>query len=76
MPDHKCPDCGAEMRTVKLFGRGWENAIGLAVDTELAFYTGAEAGRSGLSGMFKAEGQVESWLCSGCGRIFLYAIKD
>ena len=64
------------MRTVKLFGRGWENAIGLAVDTELVFYTGAGAERSGLSGMFKAEGWVESWLCSACGRILLYGIKN
>ena len=73
MADNKCPDCGGELTKIMLFGRGWENPIsGMATDTELSFYTDDEANRNGLSGMFKPQGSVESFLCNSCGRIFLY----
>jgi hypothetical protein len=73
MTDKKCPDCNGELTKIKLFGRGWQNPItGLAVDSEMGFYTDEEANRGSMTGMFKPTGSVESFLCSDCGRIFLY----
>jgi len=76
MIDRKCPDCNGELTKITLFGRGWENPIsGIAVDTELSFYTDEEAKRGNFAGMFKAKGSVESFVCNDCGRIFLYGTK-
>jgi hypothetical protein len=73
MADKKCPDCNGDLTKIILFGRGWENPIsGIAIDAELGFYAEDEAGRSGITGMFKPEGRVESYICNDCGRIFMF----
>jgi len=73
MTHNECPDCNGELAKIKLIGRGWENPIsGVAIDTDLQFYTESEAERSSFSGKFTPKGHVESFLCSSCGRIFLF----
>jgi hypothetical protein len=73
MSDKKCPDCGDELEKIILFGRGWENPISkVAVDAELSFFAEGDAERNGFSAKFTPAGEVESYLCSGCGKIFLY----
>ena len=75
--ERTCPDCNGELAGIKLIGRGWENPLSkLAIDTELDYFTEAEADRNGFSGMFRPKGRVESFLCGACGRIFLYGIAD
>ena len=76
MTTKTCPDCKVELTTIKLFGRGWENPLtGAAIDADLSFYSDAEADRSLLSGMFKPQGGVESYLCPSCSRIYLFATQ-
>ena len=73
MADKECPDCKGSLVPIKLIAEAWENPIsGIAVQTDLQFYTGAEAERRFLTGKFVPAGLVESYLCSACGRIFLY----
>jgi hypothetical protein len=73
MTDKVCPDCSGELTKIILFGRGWKNPItGLAVDSEIGFYADEEAQMGDFTGMFKPTGSVESFICSNCGRIFLY----
>ena len=75
--DKKCPDCQGDLTKIKLFGRGWENPItNMAVDADLGFYAHEEAERGDFSGMFKPAGQVESYLCHDCGRIFLFGVQQ
>jgi len=77
MTTKTCPDCKIELTRIKLFGRGWENPLTRgAIDADLSFYTDAEAERSLLSGMFKPQGMLESYLCQSCGRIFLFAMQE
>jgi hypothetical protein len=77
MTDKKCPDCDGELIKIKLISRGWENPIsGIAVDADLGFYAEGDAERSGFSGMFKPAGTVESYLCTACGRIFLFGAQN
>ncbi len=69
-----CPDCQGELKPIKLIGRGWENPISkIAADSDLGYYVEAETERSDFSGMYKAKGEIDSYLCSACGRIFLFA---
>jgi DNA-directed RNA polymerase subunit RPC12/RpoP len=76
MADQKCPDCSGELVKVKVFGRGWENPISkLAIDAEFGFYTEDNSERNDFLGMFKANGTVDSYLCSDCGRIFFYGTR-
>ncbi len=73
MTNNKCPDCNGELTKIILFGRSWENPLSRAAsDADLSFYAEGEAKRSGLSGKFKPKGDVESFLCNECGRIFLF----
>jgi hypothetical protein len=77
MSNHTCPDCKVELTPIQLFARGWENPLtGVAVDTGLNFYTDTDADRSLLSGMFKPKGQIESYLCPSCGRIYLFGVEN
>jgi len=75
--DKKCPDCSGALTKIKIFGRSIENPLtGSAIDTDLSFYTEADAERSGFRAMFKPQGRVETFLCNGCGRIFLFGAAD
>ena len=77
MTDKKCPDCNGELTEIKLFGRSWENPIsGMAIDADLGFYAEGEAERNSLSGKFKPKGNVDSFLCNACGRIFLFGTEN
>ena len=67
-----CPDCGAPMQAIKLFGRRPESLAGTAMDSDVAFYTAANAGRGSWSGKFEIDGQVQAYICPSCRRIFLY----
>jgi hypothetical protein len=73
MTHETCPDCQGELIRIKLYGRGWENPIsGIAIETDLQFYAEAEAQRSARTGKYTPKGEVESFLCNSCGRIFLF----
>jgi uncharacterized OB-fold protein len=72
-PTTVCPDCGGELAPVKLFGRGSENPFsGAAIDTELSYYTDADAQRGTWLGMFTERGRVRTTLCQSCRRLFLH----
>jgi hypothetical protein len=68
-----CPDCGAPLQAIKLLGRGPQNLAGMAIESDVTFYTAAEAERRTWSGKYKVEGQVQAYICTSCRRIFLYA---
>ena len=63
------------MQPIQIFGRGFENALGNAVDAEVSYYTDVGSDRIGLSKKFKVRGGVESRMCDLCRRIFLYGTK-
>jgi hypothetical protein len=63
-----CPDCGTEMRAIKLFCKG---AGRYTIDMAVRFYTSANARRGWFSG-FPVEGRVTALMCESCGRITLY----
>jgi hypothetical protein len=67
-----CPDCGAPLQAIKLFGRGPESLAGLAIESDLTFYTHADAERGMWSSKFKVDGEVQASICTSCRRIFLY----
>ena len=67
-----CPDCGAPMQAIKLFGRGPEILAGLAIESDVTYYTAADAERGMWSSNFKVDGEVQSFICPSCRRIFLY----
>lgn len=71
---HKnCSDCNGELKRIKLFGRSYENPLsGLAIDADIRFYADGDAERASFSSMFEPIGEVESFICVSCGRIFLY----
>ena len=70
-----CPDCKGNLTKIKLIGGSWENPIsGVAVHTELKFFTDADAKRSYWSAMFTPTGEIETYICNSCSRIFLYGI--
>jgi len=75
MADRECPDCKGKLTAIKLIGTGWENPLtGIAVQTDLRSYSEADAQRGSFSGVFPQTGQVESFMCNDCGRIFLYGV--
>ena len=67
-----CPDCGAPLQAIKLFGRGPESLAGIAYDSDVTFYTTADAGRGTWSSKYKVDGAVQAYICTACRRIFLY----
>jgi len=67
-----CPDCGAPLQAIRLIGRGPENVAGIALDSDVTFYTAADAKRGTWSGKFAIEGEVQATICPDCRRIFLY----
>ena len=70
-----CPDCGAALVEIKLFGRGAENPFsGAAIDTAVVYYTDADASRSWWLGMLKERGKVRATICRSCHRIFLHGV--
>jgi hypothetical protein len=70
-----CPDCKGKLIRIKLLGTGWENPLSqMVVQAELKFFTGANAERGPLSGVFLPVGGMESFLCRDCSRIFFYGV--
>jgi len=67
-----CPDCGAPLQPIKLFGRGPESLAGIALESDITFYTAAGAERGTWSGKYKVDGVVQAYMCTSCRRIFLY----
>jgi hypothetical protein len=67
-----CPDCGAPLLSIKLFGRGPESLAGFALESDVTFYTAADADRDTWSGKYKVDGAVQAYICTSCRRIFLY----
>jgi hypothetical protein len=63
-----CPDCGTEMREIKLFCKGGGSG---PYDVAVRFYT-AEDAKRGWFGGFPVEGRVTARMCDSCGRITLY----
>ena len=69
----ECPDCNGRLEQIKLIGEGWMNPISkIVLQSELQYYAGAEAERGGFSGTYQPSGEVETFRCTDCGRIFLY----
>jgi len=70
-----CPDCGAALVEIKLFGRGAENPLsGAAIDTAVVYFSDADASRSWGFAMLKEKGMVRATICPSCHRIFLYGV--
>ena len=67
-----CPDCGAPLQAIKLVGRGPENLAGFVLESDVTFYTAADADRGTWSGKYKVDGAVQAYICTSCRRIFLY----
>ena len=68
-----CPDCNAELRPIRIVDAAVPGlGMGGLQHGELS-YTAPDAKRSFFSGKIKSEGNVKASLCSGCGRILLYA---
>ena len=67
--DKKCPDCGGDMRAIKIF----DNArYGSRPTPGKLNYTAPEAKPSYWTGRFPVEGTVSARMCTECGRILLY----
>ena len=67
-----CPDCGVELRAIKLIDatdRAWGEG-NYRVDLAYA----AQDAEVPWFGGIAAEGNVYGRLCTHCGRIFLYAV--
>jgi hypothetical protein len=69
-----CPDCQETLNDIKIV-----DATGRALDSgishvELSFAS-PSAGQSTYTGTIHVAGTVKAKLCSGCGRIFLYALN-
>jgi hypothetical protein len=60
------------MQAIKLVGRGPVNLAGLAIESDVTYYTAADTGRGNWSGKFEIDGQVQAYICPSCQRIFLY----
>jgi hypothetical protein len=70
-----CPDCGADLVEIKLFGRSGENPLsGAAIDTAVVYYAHVEARRGWAFGMLKEQGGVRATICTSCHRIFLHGV--
>jgi hypothetical protein len=67
-----CPDCGAPLEAIKLFGRGPQSLSGFALESDVTFYTAADTQRGTWSGKYKVDGTVQAYICTSCRRIFLY----
>jgi hypothetical protein len=65
--DRRCFECGEAMQSVRLLDKAGGRSHH---DME---YAAPEAKRSFFFGAYPAEGKVAAWLCSGCGRLALYA---
>jgi hypothetical protein len=63
----RCPDCGGEMRGIKLLERSHLNQL-----VQLK-YT-AEDAEKGWFSDYPVEGLVRGWMCRSCQRIVLYGV--
>jgi hypothetical protein len=63
----RCPDCGGELRPIKLLAKG----PAAQPDGAVTRYADPGAKRDGCF-QFPQAGKVSAMLCSSCHRIFLY----
>jgi len=71
----ECPDCQSTLDPIRLID-ATDRAMGGGVShVELAF-AAQGAQHSSLTGTLPSSGIVKAKLCSGCGRIFLYATES
>jgi hypothetical protein len=62
-----CSNCGKDLVEISILDRAHAgNAKGLQ-------YTSPHATRGFWSGAYGADGEIESFMCPECGRVYLYA---
>jgi hypothetical protein len=68
----ECPECQSPLDVIRLID-ATDRAMGAGVGhVDLAFAS-ANAQSSSMTGTMPTSGVVKAKLCSGCGRIYLYA---
>jgi hypothetical protein len=74
-PRTTCPDCNSPLERIRVLeqtGSSWTRRAG---QSELTYAAG-DAQASWVTGVIPVEGVIRSWVCTGCGRVLLYAVPS